>query len=204
LTDETTNITDDILLFSFCGQTGKRTESSSITANSDCDLVKKNFNKKLKEITWDKEQNGDKLVTDDFFNKYLRNIKEFKTRNEYIDFYYHSIPDIQTDKCLVIIKSVFKFDQYSYSYNLVDMGQRPRVIFELAALENYPDGQRRIKSIFLNNKNLRQTKVTEYLGDYDDKADKYEVITDSLTLYFRIENNDFILTKRDSIRSSKK
>jgi len=84
------------------------------------------------------------------------------------------------------------------------MGQRPRVIFELAALENYPDGQRRIKSIFLNNKNLRQTKVTEYLGDYDDKADKYEVITDSLTLYFRIENNDFILTKRDSIRSSKK
>ena len=191
------------LLFSFCGQTGKQDKSNDMTTNSDCDKVQKDFDKKLKEITWDKDGN-DKLITDDFFNKYLLDIKEFKKRNEYVDLYYHSIPDIQTEKCLVIIKSKFKYDQDSYSYHLVDIGLKSKIIFELAALEEYPDGQRRIKSIFLDDMSLRKTKVTEYLGDYDDKVNKYEIITDSLTLTYRFHDNEFVLTKSDSIRTIKK
>jgi len=177
-----------------------------MTTNSDCDTIKKDFNKKLKEITWDtdSEQSNDKPITDDFFNKYLKDIKEFKTRDEYVDLYYHSVPDIKTDKCLVIIKSVFKYDQYSYSYKLVDLGQKPKVVFELAALEDYPDGQRRIKSIFLDDKSLRKTKVTEYLGDHDDKTGKDEIITDSLTLTYGLQDSEFVLTKTDSIRTIKK
>jgi hypothetical protein len=177
-----------------------------MTTNSDCDIVKRDFNKRLKEITWDKDsdKSDDKLITDDFFNNYLKDIKEFKTRDEYVDLYYHSVPDIKTDKCFVIIKCVFKYDQYSYSYKLVDLGQKPKVIFELAALEDYPDGQRRIKSIFLDDNNLSKTKVTEYLGDLDDKTNKYEIITDSLTLTYRLRDNEFILTKSDSIRTIKK
>ena len=174
-----------------------------MTTNSDCDKVQKDFNKKLKEVTWEKDEN-DKLITDDFFNKYLLDIKEFKKRNEYVDLYYHSIPDIKTEKCLVIIKSKFKYDQDSYTYHLVDIGLKSKIIFELAALEEYPDGQRRIKSIFLNDMSLRKTKVTEYLGDYDDKVDKYEIITDSLTLTYRFQDNEFVLTKSDSIRTIKK
>jgi hypothetical protein len=194
------------LLFSFCGQTGKQDKSNGMTTSSDCDIIKKDFNKKLKEITWDKgsEKSIDKPITDDFFNKYLKDIKEFKTRDEYVDLYYHSVPDIKTDKCFVIIKSVFKYDQYSYSYKLVDVGQKPKVVFELAALEDYPDGQRRIKSIFLDDNTLRKTKVTEYLGDHDDKTDKYEIITDSLTLTYGLQDNEFVLTKTDSIRTIKK
>ena len=191
------------LLFSFCGQTGKQDKSNDMTTNSDCDKVQKDFDKKLKEITWDKDGN-DKLITDDFFNKYLLDIKEFKKRNEYVDLYYHSIPDIKTEKCLVIIKSKFKYDQDSYSYHLVDIGLKSKIIFELAALEEYPDGQRRIKSIFLDDMSLRKTKVTEYLGDYDDKVNKYEIITDSLTLTYRFHDNEFVLTKSDSIRTIKK
>lgn len=177
-----------------------------MTTLSDCDRIKKDFNKKLKEITWDKdrEKSNDKPITDDFFNKYLKDIKEFKTRNEYVDLYYHSVPDILTEECLVIIKSVFKYDQYSYSYRLVDIGKNPKVIFELAGLDEYPDGQTRIKSIFLDDKSLRKTKVKEFLGDYDDKADKYEVITDSLTLTYSLKDNEFVLTKSDSIRTIKK
>ena len=174
-----------------------------MTTDSDCEIIKKDFNKRLKEITWDKDSN-DKQITDDFFNKYLKDIKEFKTRDEYVDLYYHSVPDIKTDKCFIVIKSVYKYDQYSYSYKLVDVGQNSKVIFELAALEDYPDGQRRIKSVFLDDNNLRKTKVTEYLGDYDDKTDKYDIITDSLTLVYRLQSNAFVLTKRDSIRTIKK
>ena len=191
------------LLFSFCGQTGKQDKSNGMTINSDCDKVQKNFNKKIKEVTCDKDGN-DKLITDDFFNKYLLDIKEFKKRNEYVDLYYHSIPDIKTEKCLVIIKSKFKYDQDSYSYHLVDIGLKSKIIFKLAALEEYPDGQRRIKSIFLDDMSLRKTKVTEYLGDYDDKMNKYEIITDSLTLTYRFQDNEFVLTKSDSIRTIKK
>lgn len=191
------------LLFSFCGQTSKQDKSNGTTTDSDCDIIKKEFNKRLKEITWDKDSN-DKLITDDFFNKYLKDINEFKTRDEYVDLYYHSIPDIKTDKCFIIIKSVFKYDQYSYSYKLVDLGKESKVYFELAALEDYPDGQRRIKSVFLDDNSLRKTKVTEYLGDYDDKTDKYEIITDSITLTYRLKNNEFVLTKSDSIRTTKK
>ncbi|MGC3945544.1 MAG: hypothetical protein QM762_13675 [Chryseolinea sp.] len=177
-----------------------------MTTYSDCDLIRKNFNKRLKEITWDKdpEKSNDRLITDDFFNKYLKDIKEFRTRNEYVDLYYHSVPNILTDKCLVIIKSVFKYDQYSYSYKLVDLGLKPKVIFELAALEDYPDGQRRIKSIFLDDDSVRKTRVTEYLGDLDDKTDKYEVITDSLTLTYRLRDKEFVLTRSDSVRTIKK
>ena len=194
------------LLFTSCGQTVKQDITSAMTANFACDSVKKDFNNKLKEITWDEDedQSNDKLIADDFFNKYLKDIREFKTKNEYMDLYYHSIPDIQTEKCLVIIKSVFKYDQDSYSYQLVDIGEEPKVLFELAALENYPDGQRRIKSIFLDDKTLRTTKVTESLGDYDDESDKYEMITDSLNLTYKFRDNSFLLTKRDSIRTTKK
>ena len=191
------------LLFSFCGQTGKQDKLNGTATNSDCDSIKKDFNRKLKEITWDKGGN-DKLITDDFYNKHLKDIKEFKTRNEYVDLYYHSVPDIKTENCLVIIKSVFKYDLDSYSYKLVDLGQKPKVIFELAALEDYPDGQKRIKSIFLNDNSLRMTKVTEYLGDHDDKTNKYEIITDSLTLTYRLQDSEFVLTKSDSIRTIKK
>jgi hypothetical protein len=191
------------LLFSFCGQTGKQDKPNGMTTNSDCDKVQKDFNKKLKEVTWDKDGN-DKLITDDFYNKYLLDIKEFKKRNEYVDLYYHSIPDIKTERCLVIIKSKFKYDQDSYTYHLVDIGLQSKIIFELAALEEYPDGQKRIKSIFLDDMSLRKTKVTEYLGDYDDKVDKYEIITDSLILTYRFQDNEFVLTKSDSIRTIKK
>lgn len=177
-----------------------------MTKNSDCDRLKKEFNKKVKEITWDKDQEKitGKLITGDFFNKYLKDIKEFKTGNEYVDLYYHSVPDIQTEKCLVIIKSVFKYGLYSYSYKLVDLGQKPKVVFELAALEDYPDGQKRVESIFLDDNTLRKTKVTEYLGDHNNKTDKYEIITDSLTLTYRLHNNEFVLTKTDSVRFIKK
>jgi hypothetical protein len=194
------------LLFSFCGQPGKQDKSNGMTTNSDCDIIKRDFKKRLKEITWDNdsEKSNDKLITDEFFNKYLKDINEFKTRNEYVDLYYHSVPDIKTDKCFVIIKSVFKYDQYSYSYELVDLGQKPKVIFELAALEDYPDGQRRIKSIFLDDNSIRKTRVTEYLGDLDDKTNKYEIITDSLTLTYGLQENEFVLTKRDSVRTIKK
>lgn len=192
------------LLFTFCGQTVKQDMSIAMTTNSACDSVKKDFNNKLKEITWDEDQSNDKLIAADFFNKYLKDIREFKTKNEHMDLYYHSIPDIQTEKCLVIIKSVFKYDQYSYSYQLVNIGEQPKVLFELAALENYPDGQRRVKSIFLDDKTLRTTKVTEFLGDYDDELDKYEMITDSLNLTYKFQDNSFLLTKKDSIRTTKK
>ncbi|MBX2969991.1 MAG: hypothetical protein KF803_11520 [Cyclobacteriaceae bacterium] len=191
------------LLFSFCGQPSKQNESNNITINSDCDKIKKDFNKKIKEITVDKDGN-EKLITDDFYNRYLKDIKEFKTRDEYVDLYYHSVPDIQTERCLVIIKSVFKYDLYSYSYKLVDLGPEPKVIFELAALEDYPDGQVRIKSIFADDKVLTKTKMTEQIGDQDKETDKYEIITDSVTFTYRLQDNEFVLTKRDSVRTIKK
>jgi hypothetical protein len=184
-------------------QTANPDNLKDLIASSDCEKYKRDFNKKLKEITADKDGN-DKLITDDFYNKHLKDIKEFKTRNEYVDLYYHSVPDIQTEKCLVIIKSVFKYNHYSYSYKLVDLGQEPKVIFELAALEDYPDGQIRIKSKFVDENVLTKTKVTEQLGDQIGETDKYEIITDSLTLTFQFKDSEFVLTKRDSVRTIKK
>lgn len=189
-----------LLLFSYCGQTGKPDKSNGMT--TDCEKLQKHFNKKVKEIIWDKDGN-DKLITDDFYNKYLKEIKEFKTRDQYVDLYFHSIPDIKTGECFVIIKSVFKYDLYSYSYKLVDLGQKPKVIFELAALEDYPDGQIRVNSIFLNDNSLRKTKVTESLGEHDSKSNSYEIVADSVTLTYRLEGSDFVLTKTDSIRTIK-
>jgi hypothetical protein len=177
-------------------------KSKDSTIKSECETAQKDFNKKLKEITWNKDGN-EKLITDDFYNKYLKDIKEFKTRDEYVDLYYHSLPDINTEECFVIIKSVFKYDQYSYSYKLVDLRQGSKAIFELAALEDYPDGQKRVSSTFLNDNSLRKTKVTESLGEHDQKSDTYEIVTDSVTLTYQLQGNEFILTKTDSIRTIK-
>jgi len=192
-------------LFSLFGQTSQQKKFDYLTTNDDCDNIRKEFKTKLKEITWDEEgKSKGKLISDDFFNKYLKDVKEFKTKNEYLDLYYHSTPDIQSEKCYVIIKAVFKLDEYSYNYYLVDIGQKSKVIFELAALEDYPDGQRRITSKFQDDEYLIKTKVTDYIGDHDDKTDKYEIITDSLILTYKLQNNEFLLVERDSTRTIKK
>jgi hypothetical protein len=91
-----------------------------------------------------------------------------------------------------------------HRYYLIDLGQKPDILFEVASFEDYPDGKKRMKSIFLNDRTLQKTKVMEYLGDYDDQTKKYEIITDSMTFLYTIETNRFLLTKKDSIRRSKR
>jgi hypothetical protein len=197
-----------LLLFNDCKQNGKSKIADN--ASVDCHKAKSYFEEKLKEITWDKElekgnfeRRKQKLITDDFINKYLSDITRFKTKDKFADLYYHSIPDLQTENCWVVIEEVLKMGLPVHRYYLVDLESSSEVLLEVASFEDYPDGKKRMKSFFLDDKTLQKTKVMEYLGDFDDQTKKYEIITDSLTYLYKIETNRFILTKKDSIRKSK-
>jgi hypothetical protein len=179
---------------------------------TDCQDAQSYFGEKRKEITWNEElergefeRGKEKLITDDFRNKYLRNISKFRNKDKFGDLYYHSIPDLQTKNCWVVIEEVVSTvssSMASHTYYLVDLAQA-KILLEVASFEDYPDGKKRMKSIFLDERTLYETKVMEYLGDYNDQTQKYEIIIDSITYQYTIETNRFILTKKDSIRRSK-
>ncbi len=170
-------------------------------ASEECEKYKLNFKEKLNEISRDNEElTNDILISDDFYTKFLSGIKEFENRNEYIDIYYHSLPNIQTEKCWVIIKVVYKYDQYSYSYKLLEIGEKPRIIFELASIENFPGGQIRVKSKFKNEMFLVKTKVIEEVNENIQLFNGYEIVTDSIIFTYQIQENGFELINRDSVR----
>ncbi len=191
-----------MLFFGVCGPPDKSRDFHASTSGFDCGKIQKEFGKKLKAITCDKDAD-DRLVTDDVYDTYLRKISEFSTRNQYVDHYFHSVPDIATEKCLVVIKSVGKHDLYSYSYKLVELGSDPKVLLEVALCEDYPDGRKRISSIFLDDHSLRKTKVTESIGEYDKKSDSYQTVVDSVVFTFRLQRDAFILINSDSVRMIK-
>jgi hypothetical protein len=199
-----------LLLIIAAGSCGKSRKSNG--ASIDCMDAQNYFKQKGKEVTWDEEleagefeKKKEKLVTGDFYAKYLEGMDEFTKEDRFSYLYFHSVPDIQTSNCWVIIDRVVQITGIpSHTYYLVDLMNK-QVLEEVASFEDYPDGKKRMKSIFLDDTTLKKIKVMEYLGDYDQQTGKSEIVTDSIvSLYkFNSESNQFILTKQDSIRSSR-
>jgi hypothetical protein len=170
------------------------------------------FKKKDKEFTWDPEleagefeKKEEKLVTDDFYAKYLEGVDEFTNEDRFSYLYFHSVPDLETMNCWVVIDRVVNTTGIpSHTYYLVDLMNK-QVLEEVALFVDYPDGKERMKSIFLDDTSLKKIKVLEYLGDYDQQTGKNEIVTDSIVLLYKFnsESNQFVLTKRDSIRRSR-
>ena len=176
-----------LTLFSQCGGNGK---SNTNNPTTHCHDAINYFGAKQREITWDEELETGKVketkrpIKDEFYDKYLRNIREFK-KDEFTELYYHSIPDLQTNNCWVVIERILKISNY-HTYYLVDLSNQI-ILVDLASFEDYPDGKKRAKSVFLDDRILKKTEILEYLGDYDDQINKNEIVTDSLTYLFTVE-----------------
>ncbi len=142
-------------------------------------------------------------IDDDFYENYLYQYKEFQLEKEYLELYYHSIPDIITSNFYMVLKAIYKYDVYCYSYYLIDIGNKNAQPFELAALYEYPDGEKQVKSTFLNDSTIRKIEVINSMGDYNKDNDSYDLIVDSITSSYRLRKENIFLLKKDSVRTIK-
>jgi len=167
---------------------------------TDCADIQANFIGRSKIIAWDEDTSG-LQIDRSFYNKYLSGLEEFRNK-EAQALYYHSVPDIRTDMCLVIVKSVTKDEknivtqfQYKYAYYLIDLTEKPKILLELAAFEESVDSQRRVYSEFVDNKTLIWTRITEHLTEFDNLKSTWTVKSDSTVFWYAIEEQRFSMTK---------
>ncbi len=123
--------------------------------------------------------------------------------DEYLELYYHSIPDINSSNSYMVLKAIYKYDVYWYSYYLIDIGNTSIQPFELAASYEYPGGLRQIKSTFFKDTILRKIEIKESLGDFNSDKDSYDLIVDSITIFYGLRKENIFLLKKDSIRTIK-
>ncbi len=190
------------IYFSLSDLFGQNLNQTTITGENEYERLKTKITDRLKNYYY--TDDSDYIKIDKYFyEKHLSSIEEFQLSDDYLELFYHSIPDIKTINSYLVLKAIFKYDLYSYSYYLIDIDHINRKPFELAGLYEYPDGLKRIKSSFINDSTIQKIEIGECLGDYNEKNKDYETIVDSITFVYRIKKEDILLIAKDSIRTIK-
>jgi len=155
-----------------------KNDNSNIPQQTACEEIQKNFPKRLKTFAWDTARR--RPVDSSFYHKYLSTLKEFEKGKIPQQLYFHSVPDINTDMCLVVIESVhsdettiFTHLQNQHFYYLVDLTKKPHVLLELARFEGTIDSQRRVSSEFTDDTTIVQIDIRE--RGYRDDNDGIEI-----------------------------